>query len=94
LNLEFLKYKEGDMKLKPLALGMAVGIVWGACIFLTTLLSYYTGYGKLFLEALPRSVYPGYTITPTGSFIGLIYGFVDGFVGGTIVGWIYNKVVG
>lgn len=80
------------MKLKPLALGVAIGILWGGCIFLTTLLSHYTGYARLFLEALPQSIYPGYKITLAGSFAGLIYGFLDGFVGGVIVGWIYNKV--
>lgn len=80
------------MKLKPLALGVAIGILWGGCIFLTTLLSHYTGYGRAFLEALPQSVYPGYKITVAGSFVGLVYGFFDGFISGVIVGWIYNKV--
>jgi hypothetical protein len=80
------------MKLKPMALGIAIGILWGVSILLTTLLSHYTGYGKLFLEALPQSIYPGYSITLGGGIIGLLYGFIDGFVGGAIIGWIYNKV--
>lgn len=80
------------MKLKSIALGIALGIVWGGCIFLTTLLSIYMGYGTLFLEALPQSLYPGYKITIAGSLIGLIYGFVDGFISGLIVSWIYNKI--
>lgn len=82
------------MRLKPLALGVAAGILWGGCIFLTTLLSHFTGYGKLFLEALPQSMYPGYSITIAGSFVGLVYGFFDGFVCGAIVAWIYNKAAG
>jgi len=82
------------MKLKPLALGVAFGILWGGAVFLTTLLSYYAGYGTAFLEALPRSIYPGYSITLAGSFIGLIYGFIDGFVSGAVLGWLYNKVAG
>ncbi|MCK5139402.1 MAG: bacteriophage holin [Thermodesulfovibrionia bacterium] len=82
------------MKLKPLALGITIGIFWGVSVFLTTVLCHYTGYGKLFLEALPQSLYPGYSITLRGSFAGLVYGFVDGFVSGAIVGWIYNKVAG
>ncbi len=82
------------MKLKPLALGVAIGILWGGCIFLTTLLSVYAGYGTAFLEALPLSIYPGYKITLVGSFVGLVYGFFDGFVCGVIFGWIYNKVAG
>jgi len=82
------------MKLKPLALGVASGILWGGCIFLTTLLSVYAGYGTAFLEALPQSIYPGYEISVAGSFIGLGYGLIDGFVCGIVMAWIYNKFVG
>ena len=80
------------MKLKPLALGTAAGILWGGCVFLTTLLSVYSGYGTAFLEALPGSFYPGYKISVAGSFIGLGYGLIDGFICGALAGWIYNKV--
>jgi hypothetical protein len=80
------------MRLKPLALGITAGILWGGCVFLTTLLSVYTGYGTEFLKALPQSLYPGFRITITGSVTGLLYGFLDGFVCGVIFGWVYNKV--
>lgn len=80
------------MKIEPLAFGAALGIVWGVSVFLTTWLSYYTGYGKLFLEVLAQSIYPFYTITPLGSFIGLIGGFIDGFVSGALIIWIYNRL--
>jgi len=82
------------MKLKPLALGMALGTVWGVSLFLTTWISYYSGYGRLFLQALAESIYPGYSITPAGSFIGLAYGFADGLISGFLIGWIYNKISG
>lgn len=82
------------MKIKPLAFGTALGIVWGVSVFLTTWLSYYTGYGKLFLEVLVQSIYPFYTITPLGSFIGLIGGFIDGLVSGALIIWIYNRLSG
>ncbi len=81
------------MKLRPVALGVALGSVWGVSLFITTWISYYTGYGKLFLEVLAQSIYPGYTITPIGSFLGLLYGFTDAFVSAALVGYIYNKVV-
>ncbi len=81
------------MKLKPLALGVAVGLVWGVVLFITTWLSWFTGYGVLFLQALAQSIYPGYTITPAGSFLGLFYGFMDGLICATLIGWIYNKIV-
>lgn len=81
------------MKLKPLALAIALGIVWGGSLFITTWLSYYTGYGKLFLEALAQSIYPGYTISPLGSFLCLFYGFIDGFISAGLIAGIYNKII-
>ncbi|MBZ0156290.1 MAG: bacteriophage holin [Alphaproteobacteria bacterium] len=80
------------MRLQPVALGVALGAVWGASLFLTTWVSFYSGYGRLFLEVLARSIYPGYTISPAGSFLGLAYGFLDGFVSASLIAWIYNKV--
>jgi len=82
------------MKLKPFAFGTALGIVWGGSVFITTWLAYFTGYGKLFLEVLAQSIYPFYTISPLGSFIGLISGFVDGLVSGALIIWIYNRLAG
>ncbi len=82
------------MKLRPLYLGISLGIVWGGSLFITTLLSYYTGYGRLFLEALAESIYPGYRITPQGSLLGLFYGFLDGLISGSLIALIYNKLAG
>ncbi len=81
------------MRLKPLVLGTAIGIVWGGSLFLTTWLSYFTGYGELFLRTMAQSIYPGYTISPVGSFLGLFYGFVDGLVSGALVAIVYNKLL-
>lgn len=81
------------MKLKPLYLGLAIGIVWGGSLFLTTWLSYFTGYGELFLRTMADSIYPGYSISPLGSLLGLIYGLIDGVVSGYLVGFIYNKLI-
>ena len=77
------------MRLKPLALGFTLGVIWGANIFFTTWLSYFTGYGGRFLMVM-EGLYPGYSITPPGSFIGFLYGFADLFIGGVLVGLIYN----
>jgi len=68
------------------------GIVWGALMFLTTLVSVYAGgYGRTFLSVM-TSIYPGYSISLLGSIIGLIYGFVDVFVGVYIIAWVYKKL--
>lgn len=82
------------MKLKPLALALSLGLVWGGALFVTTWLSYFTGYGKAFLDVLAGSIYPGYAISPWGSILGLLYGFADLFIMGFLVGWIYNKLAG
>ena len=81
------------MKINPLALGLSLGIVWGLALFLTTWLCYFTGYGKMFLDVLAASIYPGFTVSPPGSFLGFVYGFVDLAVMGTLVAWLYNKLV-
>jgi hypothetical protein len=80
------------MKLKPLALGITLGLIWGGVLFVTTLLSYFTGYAQLFLHVVAGSVYPGYTISPLGSVIAFFYGFADLGIGGLLVGWIYNRL--
>jgi hypothetical protein len=81
------------MKFKPVALGFSLGILWGGALFVTTWMCYFAGYGKTFLDATAGSVYPGYTISPIGSLLGLGYGFIDLFVGGVLLGWIYNRIV-
>jgi len=80
------------MRLRPMALGTALGLVWGVSIFVTTWVSYYTGYATLFLQTMAGSIYPGYSITPAGSFLGFIYGFLDGFIGGAAIAWLYNRI--
>lgn len=80
------------MRLKPAALGAALGLVWGGSLFVTTWLAYFTGYGVLFLNVLAGSIYPGYSITPFGSVLGFGYGFLDGFVSASLIAWIYNKI--
>lgn len=82
------------MKFKPVALGIGLGTVWGISLFITTWLSYFTGYGRLFLEVLAQSIYPGYTISPLGSLLGLLYGFLDGLISGFFIALIYNKLIG
>ncbi len=79
------------MALNPKKLGLAAGIVWGATIFLTTLISVATGYGKAFLESY-GSLHPGYSISLLGSVVGLVYAFICAFVGLYVFGLIHNKL--
>ena len=74
-------------------LGLAGGILWAVCIFVSTLLSVWTGWASGFFT-LMAGVYPGYSVSYLGSVVGAVYGFVDGFVGLWLLAWIYNKLGG
>ncbi len=81
------------MKLSVKGLALAGGITWGLAIFLLTLWFLIFGYEGVTLEKLAR-VYLGYSVTVSGAFIGLIWGFIDGLIGGAILAWLYNKFAG
>ncbi len=75
----------------PVQLGIAGGIVWGGCMFISTFLALYFDWGRQFLEMM-SGIYPGYQITLLGSIVGLVYGFFDAFIGLILLGWIYNRL--
>lgn len=77
--------------LKPINLGISGGIIWGLSMFLCTIFALYTGCFTKFLE-LMADIYPGYSISWSGTIVGLAYGFIDGFVGLFLLGWLYNKL--
>ena len=84
------------MRLNTIAMAVAFGILWGACLLLVGVANMiWPSYGQAFLQ-LCASIYPGYHPgTGVGSVvIGTIYALVDGFVGGAIFGWLYNLLVG
>lgn len=39
-------------------------------------------------------LYRGYSISPAGSIIGLVWAFFDGLIIGAIFAWLYNVLVG
>jgi len=79
-----------EIKLRVMSLGLAFGVFWGVMMCIMTLISVYTGYAKLFLEAFTQ-IYPGFTVSLGGSALVLVYGFIDGFVFGAGIGWLYNR---
>lgn len=80
------------MKLKVWAFGLALGIFWGSSLFVLTLIGINTTYADLFLGVID-SIYPWYSWSVAGAFVGLGLGFIDGFLGGAIIAWIYNRFV-
>ena len=77
------------MKLNVRAFALSCALVWGAGLFLMTwwIIAFDGATAEV---TLIGKVYRGYTITPLGSVIGLIWGLMDGLIGGAIFAWLYN----
>ena len=76
-------------KLSPMALGLALGVLWGVLILSAGLLAHYFTYGISFVASM-QTIYIGYAPTLGGSIIGGLFGFIDGLIGGVIIAWLYN----
>ena len=81
------------MKLNIKAFALTCGIVWGLGLFLLTwwLIAFGGSSGG---STLIGKLYPGYSVSPIGSVIGLVYAFFDALIGGAIFAWLYNKIAG
>ena len=86
--------RQAFAKLDRVALGVSVGSTAGLLLFLATLV--------LVLKAgdvvgprlgLLSQYLPGYTVTPEGAALGLLYGFVVGFAGGWFVAALRNAAL-
>jgi len=79
------------MRLNVKAFALTCGIMWGLGLFLLTwwIISFESVTGDV---TLIGRVYRGYTISPIGSFIGLIWAFIDGLIAGAIFALFYNFI--
>ncbi|MCA1766358.1 MAG: bacteriophage holin [Desulfobulbaceae bacterium] len=79
------------MKLDVKAFALTAAILWGLGIFVFT-------WWVIFFEGAmeePKMIalfYRGYSITPWGSIVGLLWGFLDGLVCGALFAWLYNRL--
>lgn len=78
------------MKINAHALGLTLGVVWGAAALIVGLTALWFDYGSAVVELI-GTVYVGYDATFGGAIIGGIWGFIDAYIGGAIVGWLYNS---
>lgn len=79
------------MKLNIKAFALSCGLIWGlGLFFLTWWLIAFEGASDE-LTFIGR-IYRGYTVTPLGSVIGLIWAFIDGTIDGAIFAWLYNTI--
>ena len=80
------------MKMNVKAFALASGLVWGINWFAVTwLMMAFDGATRevMFLGRM----YRGFTLSPIGSLVALLWGFLDGFFIGLLVAWIYNKAI-
>ncbi len=77
------------MKLNVKAFALACGILWGLGLFLLTwwIIAFD---GVTHEVTMIGRLYRGYTISPAGSLLGLLYGFVDAFIGGAVLARLYK----
>jgi hypothetical protein len=81
------------MKLNVKAFALTCALIWGIGLFCLTWWIIAFGDGSKGPNVIGL-VYRGYTITPLGSLIGLVWGFFDALVGGAIFAWLYNLLRG
>jgi hypothetical protein len=77
------------MKLDVRACAVACGLIWGLGLFVLTwwVIAFDGSTGE---ATLIGRVYRGYSLTPIGSMIGMVWGFFDGLIGGAVFAWLYN----
>lgn len=79
------------MKLNVKAFALACGILWGLGLFLLTwwVIAFDGATGE---ATMIGRVYRGYSISPLGSVLGLLWAFADGLIGGAVFAWLYNVI--
>ena len=93
-ELESEQIVQSLAKVDSLALGVALGTVFAAGIFLVTNLLILKGGEKIGPNlALLGQFFPGYNVTFGGSLLGLLYGFVSGFALGWLIAVIRNIII-
>jgi hypothetical protein len=81
------------VKLNIQAFALTCGILWRlGLLFLTWWIIAFDGSGNS--PMLLGRIYRGYSISPVGSLVGLVWAFFDGLVGGAIFAWVYNRFAG
>ncbi|MBI86116.1 MAG: hypothetical protein CMJ81_23210 [Planctomycetaceae bacterium] len=79
------------MKLHVRAFALTCGIFWGIGIFSLTwwLIAFDGATGE---PTFIGRLYHGFTISPGGSVVGLVWAFIDGLIGGAVFAWLYNQI--
>ena len=81
---------EGQMRLHTKAFALSFGIVCGLSLFAATIIATLRHIPTKF-EGM-TGVLPYYSLSPTGSLLGLVYGFFLGGAVGGVFSWTYNRI--
>ena len=80
---------EVTIKLNIKAFALTCSLIWGlGLFFLTWWIIMFDGAQSD--PGMLGMIYRGYSITPAGSVIGLVWAALDGLIGGAIFAWLYN----
>jgi protoporphyrinogen oxidase len=82
------------LRIDRVALGLSVGVLGGLGLFAATLFLLLAG-GPVIGPTLGLlgNYFPGYSVTWSGSLLGLFYGFLSGFIGGWLFAGLRNLVI-
>lgn len=77
------------MRIHLKSFSLTCGIIWGIAVFFLVwwIILFDGATGE---PTFIGRVYRGFSISPTGSVIGLIWGFIDGLAFGAVFAWLYN----
>ena len=93
VQLKTTSKENKTMKLNIKAFALAAGILWGLGLFALTW--WIIAFEGITNDPTPlAAVYRGYSVSPLGSVIGLVWGFFDALIGGAIFAWLYNVLTG
>lgn len=79
------------MKLDVKAFALTGGLVWGLGLFCLTwwIIAFDGPTGEV---TIIGRIYRGYSISPSGSLVGMAWAFFDGLIGGAVIAWLYNSL--
>ncbi|MBI2821632.1 MAG: hypothetical protein HYX74_05355 [Acidobacteria bacterium] len=82
------------LRLNGRILGLVFGLLCGLAIFLATNWLVLRGGNRVGPHlSLLNNFFVGYSVSFTGSLVGMAYGFGAGYLAGLFVAWTYNRVV-
>jgi hypothetical protein len=94
LNQAELTLLKAAIRMNMIVMGIAFGLLGGGILWLSTVILLLRGGYDVGLHLSLLSVFlPGYSVTWSGAWIGLVWGFVFGGLSGAILYWSYASTL-